>query len=61
MSASNYVHLDVKLIKRETKSAFLLVIESEELEGEFWFPKSQIASADDYSAGDENCTISVRQ
>jgi len=55
MSASNYHHLDVDEIKAETDKALLLVIGDEE----FWIPKTQIESPDDYKKGDKNCTVSV--
>lgn len=55
MSASNYVHLDVEEIVRDTDKAFLVRIEA----GEVWIPKSQIADADDYEAGDTDLTLSV--
>ena len=56
MSASRWVHLDVSEITRETDAAFLVVLEDGE---EVWMPKSQIADADDYSQGDQDCTISI--
>lgn len=58
MSASNYVHLDVEVIVRETEKAFLLRLESGE---EVWVPISQVADADDYSEGDTDCTVSVSE
>lgn len=58
MGASNYVHLEVSEIKRETDKAFLVVLEDG---AEHWLPKSQIADADDYSEGDTNCTVSITE
>lgn len=55
MSNSNYVHVDVDEIKRETDSAFLVVVDGEEI----WLPKSQISDPDSYNEGDTNCTVSV--
>lgn len=52
---SNYVHLDVDEVVKETEKALLLRIGDEEL----WVPLSQIADAADYSAGDADCTVSV--
>lgn len=57
MSSSNYVHLEVEEILRETDKAFLLRLEDEGQE--LWVPKSQISDADDYEEGDKNCTVSV--
>lgn len=58
MSASNWVHLDVRIIRQETEKAFQVVLE----DGSFhWLPKSQISEPDDYEAGDENCTISITE
>jgi hypothetical protein len=57
MSASNWVHLDVDEIKRETDKAFLLVIDGDE----HWIPKSQISEPDDYEVGDKNLTVSVTE
>lgn len=58
MSASNWVHLDVERIERETDAAFLLLLEGGEL---VWVPKSQVSEPGDYSAGDENLTVSVTE
>lgn len=58
MAQSNWVHLDVKSVKRETDAAFLLVLEDG---SEHWIPKSQMADPNDYEEGDENCTISVTE
>ena len=55
MSQSDYYHLDVDKILKETESAFLFKIGDEQM----WFPKSQIADPGDYSVDDENCTMSV--
>jgi hypothetical protein len=68
--ADRWVHLDVRRIIRETDAAFLVLIPSDEYDGdpetalacdcdEVWLPKSQISEPDDYAAGDENLTISV--
>jgi hypothetical protein len=59
MSASDYVHLDVLLIKKETDMAFLLVLEDDERE--LWVPKSQVSNSDDYDEGDTDCTVSVSE
>lgn len=56
MSASDYVHLDVKLIKAETDKALLLVLDDD---SEHWVPLSLVADSDDYNKGDKNCTVSV--
>jgi hypothetical protein len=58
MGASRYIHLDVERIVRETDKAFLLLLEDGE---EVWIPKNQVADADDYAEGDENCSISVTE
>ncbi len=58
MSASNWVHIDVVMIHRETDKAFLCELDDERQE---WLPKSQIADAEDYAAGDTDCTISISE
>lgn len=58
MSASNYVHLDVQRILKETDRAFLLLLDDDE---ELWVPKSVISDEGDYNEGDANCTISIQQ
>jgi len=57
MSASNYVHLDVDLIKAETEKAFLVKIGEEE----HWLPFSQIADHEVYDVGDKDLTLSVTE
>jgi hypothetical protein len=56
MNASNWIHLDVERIVRETNGAFLLQLDED---NEVWVPKSQVADAADYSEGDENLILSV--
>lgn len=55
---SNWVHIEVAEIKRETDKAFLCVLEDGE---EVWLPFSCIADAEDYSAGDQDCTMSITE
>lgn len=57
MSSSGYVHVEVDRIERETDAAFLVIIDNDQ----FWLPKSQIADADDYNAGDEDVTLSITE
>lgn len=57
MGASDWVHLDVEEVVRETDAAFLLRIDG----SDHWIPKSQISDPEDYSAGDTGCTISVTE
>lgn len=57
MSMSNYVHIEVDEIIRETDKAFLFLIGDDEI----WIPKSQVSDADDYEMGDKNCSISVTE
>lgn len=57
MSSSNWVHLEVTEILRETDKAILVLLDDEEL----WIPLSQIADSDDYSVGDTDCVISVTE
>lgn len=57
MGASNYVHIEIDAILRETEKAFLVSIDGEE----HWLPKSQIANADDYCDGDKDCIMSVTE
>ena len=58
MGMSSWVHLDVSLIKRETAAALLLVLDNGQ---EVWVPKSVVSDADDYEAGDSDCTVSVAE
>ncbi len=53
-----WVHIEVAEILRETDSAFKVKLESGD---EHWLPKSQIADADDYDAGDVNATMSITE
>lgn len=57
MSASNYVHVEVDEIVRETEKAFLVRIDDEE----FWLPRSQVADDADYEEGDKDCTMSITE
>lgn len=57
MSASDYVHLNVTRVLQETDKAFLLLLAGGR---EVWVPLSVVADPGDYTAGDENCTVSVR-
>lgn len=57
MSASNWVHLDVTAVLRETDKALLLEVGDMEA----WVPKSHIADADQYEAGDRDVTVSVTE
>jgi len=57
MGMSDYVHLDVEEILKDTGKAFLCVIEGDQ----FWIPRSCVADAGDYGEGDVNCTISVKE
>lgn len=55
---SEFVHLDFLVIRRETAKAFQVHLE----DGRFvWLPKSQVADAGDYAAGDKDGTISVSE
>lgn len=58
MPSGDWVHLDVKKIVTETDKAFLLQLEDPDLD-DLWVPKSQVADAEDYGAGDRDCTVSV--
>lgn len=54
---ADYVHINVKRIKKKTDKAFLLLLENGE---EHWIPFSQIADdADDYNEGDRDCSMSI--
>lgn len=57
MGFSNWVHLDVELVKRETDGAFLCVIDGDEV----WLPKSQIDDPGRLAEGDEGVTVSVTE
>jgi hypothetical protein len=51
-----WVHLDFRLIKKETADAFLVILEDGEEE---WIPRSQVSDPEDYAEGDTDGTISV--
>ena len=57
MTASGYVHLDFDRIEKETEKALLVEFGDRQV----WIPLSQVADPDDYSEGDQNGTISVRE
>ncbi len=57
MGTSNWVHVDVDEIIRETEKAFLVRIDGDEV----WLPKSQLSDADDYEQGDTDCTMSISE
>ena len=58
MSASNWVHLDVKSILEETDKALLLEL----MDGrKTWIPLSQISDSDIYRKGDKDTTVSVTE
>lgn len=58
VGASNYVDLEVQVIRRETADAFQVVIEDGDI---IWLPKSQIADAEDYEAGDRDLCLSITE
>lgn len=58
MPRGNYVHLDVEEILKISEKAMLLLLEDGE---EAWVPLSQIANAEDYTAGDKKATVSVTE
>lgn len=57
MRSSNWIHIEVDEVARETQKAFLLRIDGEE----YWIPFSQIADAEDYSEGDVNVSMSISE
>lgn len=58
MGASNWVHLEVDEIVKETEKAFLLRIDGED---DYWCPKSQICDPENYEEGMTDCTVSVTE
>ncbi len=56
MSEQEWVHLEVAVIRKETDRAFNVQLEDGRI---YWLPKSQVSDADDYEAGDRNCTMSI--
>lgn len=58
MGFSNWVHLDVDEIVRETDAAFLVRLDDGE---EVWLPKSQISSPETLAEGDCDVTVSVTE
>jgi hypothetical protein len=55
MGFSNWTHLEVELIVRETECAFLCRIDGQE----HWIPRSVVDDADRYEEGDADVTISM--
>ena len=58
MPQGNWIHLDVKLIVKETDRAFLLRLDDDT---EHWIPKNQISDPDDYEEGDKDCSVSITE
>ena len=58
MGASNWVHINVESILRETSAAFLVELEDGT---QLWIPKSQMADPDDYKEGMGDCVISITE
>ena len=58
MGQSNYVHLDVDEILKETAKAFLVLLPDGE---EVWLPFSQVADHEAYAVGDTGVTISITE
>jgi hypothetical protein len=56
MRASNYVYLDVQVIRQETPKAFQVVTYEGRLE---WIPKSQVRDPEDFEAGDCDLTLEI--
>lgn len=61
MPASNYVHVDVKVVVAETDAALLLRFDHDGDEYAEWFPKSQMADPGSYAEGDQDVTVSVTE
>lgn len=55
-NAQGLVHLDVQVIRQETAKAFQVILEGGQI---WWLPKSQVSDAEDYKAGDRDCTLSI--
>lgn len=53
---SDWVHIEVAVIRKETDKAFNVQFENGQI---VWIPKSQVSDADDYEAGDRNATMSI--
>lgn len=58
MGASEWVHLDVQVIRQETQKGFQVILESGKI---YWLAKSAVANQERYQAGDRNCTVSVKE
>lgn len=56
VSHSGFVHVDFRCIRRSTEAALEIITEGNKI---YWIPKSQVADARDYKAGDRNGTISI--
>ena len=57
MSASGWIHVDIELIKKETEKAFLIVVDDNDI----WVPKFSVSDHENYSEGDEDITLSIRE
>lgn len=58
VSQSDWVSLDVQVIRRETEKAFQVVLADGSIH---WLPKSQVDSADNLEAGRRDLTIMVTE
>jgi hypothetical protein len=53
-----WVHLNVAVIRQERPKAFQVILDTGEI---VWLPKSIVADAEDYQAGDRDITLSVQR
>lgn len=62
MGQSNYVHLEGCNIHAVTDAAILVEFDlSDDAAVVEWFPKSQVADADDFEKGDRDVTVSITE
>lgn len=54
--AAGLVHLAVRCIRKETPKAFNVCLDDMRI---WWLPRSQVKDADQYQAGDRDCTMSI--
>lgn len=55
MGASNFIHLEGVKVIAVAEKALLIRLKK----NEYWLPKTQVADAEDYEEGDEDCGMSI--
>lgn len=59
MGFSNWIHIDVEEIRKETDRAFLLILD--DFPDGVWLPKNQVSDPQDYHEGDCEVSMSITE